>query len=284
MSSLVYRGLDQATLDREYDTRGSVPSFELYRARWKTESDTIRARPAALVDVSYGSSALERLDIFPPNRSAAPVQLFFHGGYWCRSDKLNYSFVANGFAEALTISANYPLCPSVTLDELIEQCRNALAWVFRNADRCGGDPARIFVSGHSAGGHITAMLAATDWAARGLPADVIKGATAISGLFELEPLRLSFMNAEIRLTPEIVPRNSPGRLSSPGSPMIVAVGALESREFRRQSIEYAAHVRLSQPEMQFLETPGHHHYSVLDTFTDTRSELARAVRRQMGLT
>jgi len=284
MTGPVFRDLDQATLDREYDTRGHVPSVGLYRARWEDESAGIRRKPGSLVDIAFGLSPLERLDILPPLRRAAPVQIFFHGGYWCRSDKLFYSFVARGFPEAVTVVANYTLCPSVDMDELLTQCRNAVAWVHRHAADFGGDPCRIFVSGHSAGAHITAMLAATDWSTHGLPADVIKGATAMSGLFELEPIRLSFMNAEIRLTPELVARNSPIRLALPARlPMLVAVGSIESAEFRRQSVDYAACLAAAKSDVTFVEAHGHHHYSILDAFSDPRSALALAVRKQMGL-
>ena len=283
MSSLIFRDFDQGTLDREYDTRGHVPSVDLYRTRWEKESAAIRRDAANPVDIPYGPSPLERLDVFPPRKSAAPVQIFFHGGYWCRSDKLYYGFVADGFRDALTVVTNYPLCPSVNMDELVEQCRTVIAWVHHNATKFGGDPCRIFISGHSAGAHITAMLATCDWTARGLPADVIKGVTAMSGLFELEPIRLSFMNAEIRLTPELVSRNSPMRLAPPQLPMLVSVGSLESAEFRRQSADYAAHVGASRPDVLFLEARGHHHYSILDAFHDRRSGLGMAVRSQMGL-
>lgn len=284
MTQPVFRDFDQVTLDREYDTRGQVPSVGQYRARWENESAAVRNRPGSIVDAAYGASPMERLDIFPPARRAAPVQIFFHGGYWCRSDKLYYSFVANGFADALTVSVNYALCPSVDMDQLLEQCRNAVAWVFRNAADFGGDPCRLFVSGHSAGAHIGAMLAATDWDARGLPADIIKGVTAMSGLFELEPVRLSFMNSEIRLTPDLASRNSPIRLPLPARlPMLIAVGSLESGEFRRQSADYASRADAATADPRFLEARGHHHYSILDCFCDPRSALGIAVRDQMGL-
>lgn len=283
MTGLAFRDFDQGTLDRQYDTRGQVPSVGLYRARWEEESAAVRRRAGSLADIPYGPSPSERLDVFPARRSAAPIQIFFHGGYWCRSDKLYYSFLADGFPDALTVAANYALCPSVNMDQLVEQCRNVVGWVHHNATKFGGDPCRMFISGHSAGAHIAAMLATCDWGARGLPADVIKGVTAMSGLFELEPIRLSFMNAEIRLTPELALRNSPARLAPPSLPMVIAVGSLESDEFRRQSADYAAHVGASQRHVQLLEASGHHHYSILDAFRDGRSALGTAVRCQMGL-
>jgi autotransporter passenger strand-loop-strand repeat protein len=135
-------------------------------------------------DLSYGTHPGERLDIFPAQAAGAPVNIFVHGGYWHRLDKADFSFVARAFrpAGAATVVINYALMPSVDMDELVRQCRAAVAWTWLNAPSFGSDPDRLYVSGHSAGGHLTAMLLATDWASFGCPADVVKGGVAISGL------------------------------------------------------------------------------------------------------
>ena len=177
----VFRHYDREALDREYNNRGKVPGYSEYLGRWPAQSERTRAELPTRLDVRYGSAAGETLDVvLPPSsrRSSAPIQLFIHGGYWMLLDKRDFSFVARAFHDAgvAVVVINYTLLPSVSLDELVRQCRAAIAWTYRNAGTFGGDPTRLFVSGHSAGGHLTAMAAATDWRAfAGLPADTIKG-------------------------------------------------------------------------------------------------------------
>ena len=138
-------------------------------------------------------------DLFPATAGGAPIQVFMHGGYWRSLDKDIHSFPAEGFVAAggAAVSLNYALAPAVTLDAIVEQCRAAIEWIADNASRLNGDPDRIFVSGHSAGGHLTAAMLCTDWAARGRPADLVKGGTAISGIFDLAPLMETSINDDV---------------------------------------------------------------------------------------
>ena len=239
MGEVLYRGYDRAGLDAQYDNRAKVPGFEKYNARRATLSDEARGAYDCRLDVAYGPSEAERLDVFPAGRQA-PVQVFFHGGYWMRHDKRDYDFIAGAFvpAGAAFVNVGYGLVPSVSLDELVRQCRAALAWVWRNADSFGADRTRIFASGNSAGGHLAAMMAATDWPAfeADLPADLITGTCAISGIYDLEPIRLCFLNDTLGVGPGEVARLSPIALEPRGAgPTLLAVGDQEGPEFVRQA-------------------------------------------------
>lgn len=288
MSDFIYGIYTQEMLDAEYNTRALTPTFQQYVDGWKSDSADIRARLRCHCDLAYGPSDPEKLDVFPADRNTpAPVQMFFHGGGWRSMDKETYSYIARAFHRhgAMTVIVNYALCPSVTIDELVRQCRESVVWTFRNAARFGGDNTRIFISGHSAGAHVAAMMATTDWKTYDdLPVDPIKGVTAISGLYELEAVRLSSTYSPLGFSQEQVVRNSPVALPPPGRmPYIVALGAHESREFHRQSQIYFEFLRQAGIECTYYAVAGHHHYSVLDAFENERHPLGRAVLRQMGL-
>lgn len=288
MTEFAYRNYSQAELDLQYDTHRLVPGVSAYKARWAAASGQARReRSTCEVDIPYGALAFERLDVFPPETGPGPVEVFFHGGYWSRSDKLYYSFVGDALARrnVLAVIINYPLCPVVSMAELLDSCRKTVVWAYRNAEAFGGDPGRIFLSGYSAGAHIAAMLALTDWK-RGfnLPADVVKGVSAVSGVYDLEPVTLAASNAAIGLTQDDVARFSPLHLPLGGHkpPYLIAGGGLESDEFRRQSTDYAQHLRDAGAPCELVMAPGHHHYSVLDALCNRWHPLGAALLHQLG--
>jgi arylformamidase len=194
--------------------------------------------------------------------------------------------VARAFhpAGAATVVLDYALIPDVDMDTLVRQCRTAVAWVYWNAPSFGGDPERIFVSGHSAGAHLAAMLMATDWPAFGAPASVIKGGSGASGLYDLEPIRLSYLNQTLGLTADSARRNSPVHLrpSSP-APLLLAVGDLEGPEYHRQNDDLAAAWRGHGVRCDVMDMPGIHHYSIVSQLGEPSSDLARAILGQMRL-
>jgi arylformamidase len=171
------------------------------------------------------------------------------------------------------------------MDELVRQCRAAVTWIHRNAPSFGGDPARIFVSGHSAGGHLVAMLLATDWPRfAGLPADVIKGGAGISGLYDLEPIRLCYLNDTLKLTPETARRNSPVHLTPVSrAPLLLPLGGDEGPEYHRQTEDLAAAWRKQRAACEVMDMAGHNHFSIVALLEDPASALSRAILRQMGL-
>ena len=176
------------------------------------------------------------------------------------------------------------LVPSIDLDELVRQCRAAIAWIHRHAREWGGDPDRITVSGHSAGGHLVAMLLATDWSAFGAPGDVVKAGCAISGLYDLEPIRLCYLNEVLKLTPEIARRHSPVHLApARPTPLVLALGGAEGAEYHRQTDDLMSAWRPRGVPIEVMDLPGHDHFSIVAELQSPFSPLARAIQSQMGL-
>jgi len=283
----VYLHYDQAALDTEYDNRKKVPNHREWLSRYAAESARARTDFEARLDVPFGTHAGERLDIFPARAAGAPVHVFIHGGYWQWLDKSDFSFVARGLQPegAAVVVVNYALIPTVGMDELVRQCRASIAWLHRHAASFGGDPNRIYVSGHSAGGHLVAMAMSTDWQAfGGLPTDVIKAGCAISGLYDLEPIRLCYLNDVLALTPDAARRNSPVLLPPPAAgSLLLAVGGDEGPEYHRQTNDLAAAWRGGGCALEVLDMAGHDHFSIAGELESPVSLLARAIQRQMGL-
>ena len=285
MAAKVYGEYSQAELDHEYDMRVRCPHFSETFASMETHSRRVAETCESRLDVPFGDRDLEKLDIWP-GRGGSPVLLFIHGGYWRAFDKEMFRFVAERFVEAgaSVVLNNYDLCPHVTMDAITEQNRQALKWVYENAAAFGGDPGRIHVTGHSAGGHLTAMLLATEWAKYGLPLDVINGAAPLSGLFDLEPLRRSYLNADLRMDEQMARRNSPiHHLPRWMPPTVVAVGGGETDEFRRQSRIYTDACRAAGFEVSYLEVGNHDHVNVVGEYRNRLSPLTAALFAQMGL-
>lgn len=263
--------LSGATLDRAYNPRLTIPDAEERLAELARAS-------AAVLDTTppaterYGPSPEEYVDVYPAAGSAAPAHIFIHGGFWRSFSARDYAFVAPPLQRqgVLTLVLNYALCPDVSLDEIVRQARAALAWTFENARRLGGDPERITVSGHSAGGHLAAMLAATDWAGdHGLPGDVIKAVATLSGLFDLEPLSRSWLQPVLQLDEAMVRRNSPVDLLPTGRPaMLVAVGGAETAEFHRQSDAFAEAMAGHGLPVDRVDAPGRNHIDILNDLRD----------------
>jgi arylformamidase len=285
----LYRGYDRAALDAQYNNRARVPEFAQYLARWKRDSALARARllaSGARLDVAYGPKPGERMDIFPATSGPAggkpPVLAFFHGGYWRALDKSDFSFPAQAYATAgiTYVSVNYSLTPEVGIGEIVRQARAALAWLYRNPNVHGGDNGRLYVCGHSAGGQLAPMVLSTDWAAQSLPENLVKGAIAISGLFDLEPVRLCYLDEGMGLNEGLVRENSPIHQIPPANrrvgPLILCVGGKESPEYHRQQADYARKWARTQAPARVVEAPGQDHFSIADRFADAASPLFQA--------
>lgn len=281
--------------DAQYNTRAAIPQALDILQSWKDRSAQTRARLRCSLDVPYtplgAKDASERLDIFfpdRPTRRSAPVLVHLHGGYWRALHKEDQSFVAEPFVRsgALVVVPNYALCPEVSVAHIVMQMVQAMAWTWRHAAEHGGDPDRIVVCGHSAGGHLAAMLLSCQWprVAADLPAHLVHSAVAVSGLFELEPLRHApFLAHDLRLSEREARRLSPAAMPTPRVGQLLAfVGEQESGEFHRQ-------VRLIRRVWGLRVVPRHapvagcHHMNVLDALADPATDLHRAAIRALGL-
>ena len=269
---------DSAFFDRMYNARELVPDHPDYFRRWAAESVVAMRGGSRSLDVRYGGGPNEHLDVFMTEADRAPVLVFIHGGYWRSLDKKDHGFIAPPFTRQgiCTVLPNYALCPDVTIPEIVMQMVKALAWTRRHIAQYGGDPDRIFVAGHSAGGHLAAMMAACAWDAYepSLPRNLVKGAVSISGLHDLDPImRTSFLQPSVHLTPEQVRKASPARLPAPPHGKLYSVcGALESDEFHRQAkLMRDAWGEERVPVCEPI--PGRDHFSVLEALTEPGNRL-----------
>ncbi len=272
--------------EQQYNNRAAVPAHPQILARWASESAKVRAARRCELDLVYGPSLFEKLDLFFPDGPSQALLIFIHGGYWRSLDKNDFSFLAPTFSkQGVTVAMiNYGLAPHLTIDDIVRQCRAAIAWLAQNAQRYGADPSKLYIAGHSAGGHLAAMLAATHWpsVSTTLPIDLVKGAICISGLYDLEPVRHTSINQDVRLDQAAAKRLSPV-FSQPvfSMPIALAVGGDESDEFKRQTQLLMASG--SRPGMQNIALPGANHFTVVEELAKADSPLHRAALTLMGI-
>jgi arylformamidase len=271
-----------------YNNRARVSDFADYFTQWANNSAAARTALDGLTDISYGSGPSESLDIFPSNQPKAPVLVFIHGGYWRSLDKSDHSFVAPAAVAqgACVVVPNYALCPAVTIPDIVLQMVKALAWVWRYIDRWGGDPSRIHVAGHSAGGHLAAMMMACQWPRYqpDLPPDVVKSVLSISGLYELDSImRSPMLQSSLHLTEADVLRCSPAWMPPPAIGSLISVaGELESEAFIRHNhlIQEAwGHERVPLVE----DLQGLHHFSIVNELGKPGSHLQSLLMGQLHL-
>ncbi len=280
--------LDPTWLEAQYNARARVPEHVGILARWAEASELTRSRsPAARLGLAYGGDASETLDWFPAARADAPVLVFLHGGYWCSLGKGDCSFIAPAFnaAGAAVVVPDYALCPAVTVEHICLQMVRAVEWVWRHARSLGADPQRIVLAGHSVGGHMAAMLLSCRWrqVADDLPLQPLAGALAVSGLYDLEPLRHApFLQPKVHLTPASVARLSPAFFPRPKVPLYAVVGALESEEFLRQN-QLIRDVWGPTAVPVCEAAPGCHHFDVLESLVDPAGRLHALALRLLGL-
>jgi arylformamidase len=285
---------DPAWAEAQYNNRAHVPDHAAILERWTAASALARAESRCLLDLAYGDGAGETLDLFLPAASAppapaagAPVLVFVHGGYWRALDKADHSFVAPAFthAGALVVVPNYALAPAVTVEHITLQVARTVAWAWRNARAHGGDPTRLVVAGHSAGGHAATMMLCCRWPelAPDLPARLVTRALSISGLYDLEPLRhAAFLQADLRLTPASVARLSPAFFARPRGTLNAAVGADETDEFRRQN-QLIRDVWGPTAVPVCEQVPGTNHFTVLHDLADPAGRTHAMARRLLAL-
>ncbi|WP_050478504.1 alpha/beta hydrolase [Herbaspirillum rhizosphaerae] len=282
-----YLHYDREQLDRQYNVRAGIPRFQDIFDRWNQQAADYRNQPSLQMrsNLHYGTHRLQTLDYFPVADAEAPLLVFVHGGYWRSLDKNDFSHLAEPYRQAGIAVAmiNYRLAPEVDIPEIVADVRAAFAWLYRQASSFGFNAERIHVMGHSAGGHLAAMLANNDWRSAGLPTDAIKGLCSVSGLYDLEPIRLCYLNETLQLDTMQVGQYSPlHHLPARPMPVILTAGGAESAEFHRQKSAYALALHTAGFPVQQVKLADGHHLDVIDKLADGNGELAHAIIAMAG--
>ena len=270
----VFRHYDQAGLELQYDTNARTPEISAIRdaraARTDAESAAVRKTARARLDVAYGAHDREKFDVFQADQPGGPLVAFIHGGYWKQRSKAEFAWMAPAFTSRGINLANigYPLCPEVRIGDIVASCRTALLQLAVDGKGLGFDPGRIHVAGHSAGGHLAAMMQLTDFAALGGPADLVRSATCVSGLYDLEPLTMVKANAELNIRKEDIAPLSPLLLTPRRKvPVTLTVGDLEAEEFVRNTVELSDAWNSRGATTRMVEARGRYHFDILDDLT-----------------
>jgi arylformamidase len=268
---MLYRGMDRTQLDAAYNNTAAVPERDAIVAGWAARSARVRRDHPGHLDLAYGDSPRERLDLFLAADPQAPTLAFIHGGYWQMNDKEGTSFLAEGvLPHGINFALiEYTLAPAARLDRIVAEVRRAVQFLAEHLGGYGADSSRLYVSGHSAGGHLTASTMT-------LPA--VRGALAISGLYDLEPIRLNYLNEKLGLDAAEAERNSPLLHFPPmAGELVVAYGTRELPELCRQSIDYAqSWVERGLPG-HLLPIDGANHFTILETLADPQGALTQAL-------
>jgi len=272
----LYRGMDRAALDAAYNNSAAVTDSAAMMADFQARSDRLRAAPGCQLDLRYGPAERNRIDYFAA-RGAGPLLVFIHGGYWQMRAKENFSFLAAGpLAHGIHVAfVGYTLAPEKRLEGIVAEVRSAIAWLAQHAAEFGSDRDRIYVSGWSAGGHLTAMC---------LDEPAVKGGLAISGIYELEPIRLCYLNQKLQLDTDEASRMSPLlHLSANATPLVLAYGSDELPELRRQSETFAAaRARAGLPGRSAC-LAGHNHFTILEELANPAGVLTTLVRELVAV-
>lgn len=285
----VWLDLDQAELDAAYDQRVYAPHADLVVKRYAVQSELVRSRLGAPRRFAYGSTPIEMLDVYRTGVAKAPIHISLHGGAWRAGLAKDHAYPAETFVHA---GAHYVAPDFINVLEaggslmpMAQQVRRAVAWVYRNAASFGGDPDRIYLSGHSSGAHLAGVVLTTDWPREfNLPYDLVKGGVLISGMYDLKPVRLSARSSYVKFTDEMEEALSAQRhLQHLRAPVVVAYGTLETPEFQRQSRDFAAAVRAAGKPVQLLVGESYNHFEMPETLANPYGLVGRAALEQMRL-
>lgn len=285
----VWLDMDQAELDAAYDQPTYAPNIQQVLKRLAANSDVARSHLGAPLRLAYGSTPVEALDVFRTQRPNAPINVFIHGGAWRIGQAKDYAYAAELFVNAgahfVALDFTNVVDSGGSLFPMVEQLRRALAWVYRNAQSFGGDPQRIYLSGHSSGGHLAGVVLTTDWSGEfGLPNDILKGGLCCSGMYDLKPVRLSARSSYVKFTDDMEQALSAQRhIERIHAPLIIAYGGLETPEFQRQPRDFAAAVKAAGKPVELLVGEHYNHFEIAETLGQPYGVLGRAVLAQMKL-
>ncbi|HKS65133.1 MAG TPA: alpha/beta hydrolase [Xanthobacteraceae bacterium] len=285
----VWLDMDQQELDDAYDQSKYAANLRQVVGRYATNSAQVRERLGAPKRLAYGPTPVEALDLYTAKQPNAPVHIFIHGGTWRTGAAKDYLFPAETFlhAGAHYISLDFTSVLDVKGDlaPMADQVRRAVAWIHKNAASFGGDPNRLYLSGHSSGGHLAGVVLVTDWEKHyGMPKDVLKGGLCCSGMFDMKPVMLSARSNYLKMTDETLHAMSAQRqLDKINCPVIVAYGSLETPEFQRQSRDFAAAAKAAGKPVSLLLAEGYNHFEIIETLANPYGQLGRAALEQMKL-
>ncbi len=274
----------QHDIERQFNPRAWATDVEEQHALRGKLSKAARERLKGEFDVAYGDTARQKLDIYHAGNGAAPIVVYLHGGYWRVGEKEKQAVLAGPLVQAgfPVVMLGTDLCPAVTLDTIVEQVMRGIVWTANNAQRIGGDGRRIYLYGHSAGAHLAAMALAEDWTKHGLPADLICGATMVSGIYDVEPVLHISVNDLIRLTPDRVNALSPQfHLPRRPLPLVLAAGGEEAPGWVAQTHEYAEACRRAGCTVEVIIVPHEGHFSTIPMQADAAHPINVAMLRQL---
>ena len=285
----VYLDYDQKELDDAYDQAVYAPNRQQVNLRLGKASEDARKRLGLPERKAYGSSEIEKLDIYRAAGSGRPIVVFIHGGAWQSGTAAEHAYAAEMFVRAgvhfVVLDFDPVQDAGGSLFPMVDQVRRAVAWVHRNAASFGGDPGRIHVVGKSSGSHLAGCVAITDWArAFGLPADTVKGYVLQSGMYDLRGPRLSKRGAYVKFTDAMEEELSPQRhLGRIVAPIVLVYGSNETPEFQRQSREFAAALERAGKRVALIYAEGHNHFEIAETLASPYGHVGRAVLIQLGI-
>ncbi|MES1215970.1 MAG: alpha/beta hydrolase [Bacteroidota bacterium] len=284
LSMYIYKQYDKDTLDWQYNNRLHVPEYATHLERWTQLSNQTEKKLPLIKDIAYGRQPRQLLDIYPSAKPHSKILIFIHGGYWQRLDKSDFHFIAEAFSSygITTVLVTYPLAPAASMDQIVSSCSEAVSWVYKNISQYSADPEQIYIAGHSAGGHLVAMMMTQEYFGENISSTIIKGACAVSGLYNLVPIQLSFVNDVVNMDKEMALRNSPVLLQPiTQCPLLLAAGTDESDEFRDQTRELYSSWKDKDIPIEYIELQKLNHYSTVEAMADTDSPLHLAIRKLM---
>ena len=282
--TMSWENFDSAMLEQQYSPSSCVDDLETLLSTYASESKKSEASTTVIKDLMYGQQPDESLDYFPTSNKKAPLQAFIHGGYWQELSKNESTFpgvdfVNNGIAYA---AINYTLAPRAGIGQMVEQCRQSIKWLYNNAGKLGFNRNKLFISGSSAGAHLACMALLTPWENYGLPGDLVKGATLMSGIYDLRPICHTYINEPLRMDEEEAIRLSPLFMNkSEKPPVIICWGEFETDEFKRQSRALSEAWLEEGNKAVAFEVSGHNHFDIVHTLAKPETQLGRRVKLQV---
>lgn len=278
----IYKEYDKESLDRQYNNRLNAPDHEIHLAGWESLSRKAEKEYSVIKDIKYGADNHEKLSIFPSQQPNAKTLVFIHGGYWYKHVASDFYLISEAFREYgfTTVLIDYPLMPDYSMSQLVLSCRKAILWLNQHLLEYNGNPDQMYVSGHSAGAHLAVMMMTTNWLQfnNTLKADAIKGVCAISGLYNLIPIQICYVNEILKMDKETALLNSPVQLlPETHCHLILAVGAMETAEYLSQSRELLDRWTKQEASIELIEIDGLNHFSILETMLNSSSNLHKAM-------